>query len=131
MPADSRELVERIASSARQQTATSEIDSIKRQLTASRKRITPAVITEFEDARAKLVDSDPNFRRAYVALLVDQVVLSADQIRLTGTRSAFEHLFVSDKPPLAGKVPIFDRGWCPMHHPIGHSERWEIFVEHW
>ena len=115
MPADSHEVVERIAfQRARQQSATTEIESIERQLTVSRKRITPIVIAEFGQVlRAKLVASDPNFRRAYVALLVEEVQVSAEQIRLTGTRSALEHLLVSDKPPLAGPVPSFDREWCP------------------
>ena len=116
MPADSREVVERIAfQRARQQSAATEIESIERQLTASRRRITPAVVAEFgEILRARLVAGDPNFRRAYVALLVEKVQISADQIRITGTRSALEHLLISDKPPLAGPVPIFDRDWCRL-----------------
>ena len=116
MPADSREVVERIAlQRARQQSATTEIESIERQLTISRKRITPAVIAEFGQVlRAKLVAGDANFRRAYVSLLVEKVTLSPDQIRISGTRSALEHLLISDKPPLAAKVPIFDRDWCRL-----------------
>ena len=62
--------------------------------------------------RANLIAGDPNFRRSYVALLVEEVTVSAEQIRLPGTRSALEHLLVSDKPPLAGTVPSFDRDWC-------------------
>ena len=115
MPADSREVVERIAfQRSRQQSATTEIESIERQLSTSRKRITPAVITEFgQMLRAKLIAGDPNFLRSYTALLVERVTLSADEIHITGTRSAIEHLLVSDKPPLSGAVPIFDREWCP------------------
>ncbi|WP_174278444.1 hypothetical protein [Sphingomonas bacterium] len=107
-------MVERIAfQRACQQSATTEIESIERQLTISRKRITPTVIAEFGQVlRARLVAGNPNFRRAYVGLLVEQVTLSPDQIRISGTRSALEHLLVSDKPPLAAKVPIFDREWC-------------------
>ena len=62
--------------------------------------------------RAKLVAGDPDFRRASVALLVDQVTLLTDGIHISGTRSALEHLLVSDKPPLVSPVPIFDREWC-------------------
>lgn len=63
--------------------------------------------------RAKLIAGDPNFRRSFVALLVDEIMLSAKEIRIIGTRLAFEHLLVSDKPSLIGAVPIFGREWCP------------------
>lgn len=61
MPADSREVVERIAfQRARQQAATTEIEIIERQLSISRKRMTPAIIAEFgRMLRAKLIAGDP------------------------------------------------------------------------
>ena len=131
MPADSREVVERIAfQRARQQIAATEIDSIERQLAISRKRITPAIIAEFgQMLRAKLVAGDPNFRRSYVVLLVEKVTLSADQISITGTRSALEHMLVSDKPPLAGPVPTFDRDWCQKRTRRGLLRCWNLAVK--
>ena len=109
-PADRREMVERIAfQRARQQSPATEIESTERQPTVSRKRITPEVIAEVgQVARARLVAGDPNFRRSCVAPLVKRATVPAEQIRLTGTRSAIRHLLVSDKPPLAGPVPISD-----------------------
>ena len=60
----------------------------------------------------QVIAGDPNFRRSCVALLVEQVTVSAEQIRRSATRPAPEHLLVSDRPPLAGTVPGFDREWC-------------------
>ena len=71
--------------------------------------------------RARLIAGNPNFRRSYVALLVEQVTVSAEQITLIGTRSALEHMLVSDKPPLASPVPIFDRDWCGREDSNFHA----------
>lgn len=130
MPADNRAVVERTAfQRARQQTATTEIESLERQLIASRRRITPAVIAEFGQAlRAKLVAGDPDSHRAYVALLVEQVTLSANEIHSSGTRSALEHLLVSDKPPFVSPALSFDRKWCPTETKDGHSNCWTISI---
>jgi hypothetical protein len=66
MPADSRAVVERSAFQRhRQQTATTEIESIERRLTMSRKRITPEIIVEYGKVlRARIITGDPSFRRA-------------------------------------------------------------------
>lgn len=61
------------------------------------------MIAEFGLAlRSRLVEGDPNFRRTYTGLIVNQAIMSADTIRIAGKRSALEHLLVSDRPPLAG-----------------------------
>ena len=87
---------------------------IERQRAISRKRITPAIIAEFGQVlRARLFAGDTDFRRSCVELLVDRVTLSDDQIRITGTRSALAHLLVTDQPPQPGRMPSFDREWCP------------------
>ncbi|MDB5694789.1 MAG: hypothetical protein JWN21_332 [Sphingomonas bacterium] len=47
-----------------------------------------------------------------VSLLVEQVRVSSREVHITGTRSAIEHLLVSDKPVSNGTLPSFDRDWC-------------------
>ena len=82
-----------------------EIESIERQLNIARKRITPEVIERFGAAlKLKLVEGDPNFRRAYFSLIVDRVTLSRDEIHIAGSRAALEHPLVSDKAPHSGGV---------------------------
>lgn len=90
-------LVERIASQrGREQALTVEIERTARQLEISRKRITPEII----DASARY--GDPNFRRAYVATIVDRVELNNDTVELHGTKQAMEYLLVNDGPTHSG-----------------------------
>ena len=54
--------------------------------------------------------------------------MSDNLIEITGLTAALEAGVATGIPVKAG-VPSFDREWCPLHHPSGHSEHWEIFVK--
>ena len=117
MPAR-REVIQRIASGARigkalrsrasTNSLLSRASGLRAQADYARK------IAEFGQVlRSRLITGDPEFRRFYVVLLAEEVTASAEQVRVSGTRSALEHLLVSEAPPFAGPVPIVDRKWCP------------------
>ena len=113
-PHDSTILERLAANRLIEQTAATEIDSLERQLSISRKTITPQMIDQFgASLRERLRTGDPNFRRAYLDLIVDRVEVSDTLIRISGSRSALEHALIKDETIPAGAVPIFDRGWCP------------------
>jgi hypothetical protein len=54
------------------------------------------------------------FRTAYVRLFVDEVVVSPDEIRITGSKTALERALVCSDDEPGGAVPIFDREWCRL-----------------
>lgn len=81
---------------ARIVTLDAEIASLQQQLGRARQRITPELIERFgRELAARLRTGNPDFRRAYVALLVDRVTVSNDVIHITGSKSALEHALAS------------------------------------
>ena len=60
-----------------------------------------------------LRNGDNVFRTAYVRLFVDEVVVSPDEIRITGTKAALDRALVCADDQSGGPVPIFHREWCP------------------
>ncbi len=109
-------IVERLAANrARERAAATEVDSLERQLNISRRTITLEMIDAFGVAlREKLRGGSPDFRRAYVSLIIDRVTLSGSEIRISGSKAALEHAFVKDEAMPVGAVPIFDREWCRL-----------------
>ena len=89
------------------------ISGLERQMICGVRRITPEIVEKFGVmVAAKLRGTDPILRKAYVQLLVDRVESDASEIRITGSKAALEHA-VLDKQIAAGRVPSFDRKWCP------------------
>lgn len=83
------------------------IDSLERQLARGAARITPEVVDRFgETLKQALLEGEPPFRKAYVRMLVQQVALTNDEIRITGSKLALEHALAG--PPRAR------RPWCPV-----------------
>ncbi len=91
-----------------------EIKSTERQLGSSKQHITPANIAKFgEQLSNKLREGTADFRRAYVALLVERVTVANDVVHISGSKLSLEHAFASVDKDRPNKVPIFDREWCP------------------
>jgi len=95
--------------------ASSRVESLDRQLSSGKRRITPHAITRFSTfMREQLRGPDPALRNAYVRLLVQDVTLSETEITVRGSKAALEHAVVKGVQPLNGVVPIFDREWCRL-----------------
>ena len=91
------------------------IDSLERQLARGAARITPEVVDRFgETLKQALVEGESPFRKAYVRMLVQQVALTNDEIRITGSKLALEHALARSSRGKAPVVPSFDREWCRL-----------------
>ncbi|MGN6819521.1 MAG: recombinase zinc beta ribbon domain-containing protein [Sphingomonas sp.] len=106
--------VERMAHNrARKSVLEADVRNLERQLSGPKKRITKEMIASFgEKMRQALWNGDPTFRSAYVRLFVERVEVSADEIRIFGSKSAVEKTLAEIDEPLTDPVPIFDREWC-------------------
>src|SRR5690349_21094830 len=74
---------------ARIASLTTDIEGLERQLTSSRRSITPEVVGRFGNLfRDGLRGDNPALRQAYVRLLIDQVVVEDQQVHIRGSRKA-------------------------------------------
>ena len=97
---------------AQRVSAEANIVVLERQLDASDRRITPAVLAGFGDLLSrKLRGLDNKARREYVHLLVDQVEVGDREIRITGRNAALERAVIASQTPTA-PVPKAERKWC-------------------
>ena len=108
--------IERMAHNRARKTALeTDVRSLERQLSTSRIRITEEMIAAFASKMAHaLREGDPRFRAAYVRLFVSRVELSAEEIKIFGTKDALERALMHDGNPEDEAVPIFDREWCRL-----------------
>ena len=76
--------------------------------------VTPKRVAAFTAAlRTRLQDAEhPQFRRAYLRLLLDKVVVGKDAIRISGPKAALAQQLTSEKPVAPSMVPIYMDGWC-------------------
>lgn len=92
--------------------------------------ITDEAIQRFgQTLRAQLLAGNSTMRRAYLRLLVSSVTVNDNEIVIAGSKVALENAARKGDPADCAAVPSFDRKWCPVHHPIGHSDCWEILVQ--
>jgi DNA invertase Pin-like site-specific DNA recombinase len=89
--------------------------------------ITPESITRLAGSlRDALASDDPSFRKAYLRLFVDQVIVGDNEIRLRGPKAALaKATTVGGLPPSGGVVPSFVREWRPVgdSNPCYRRER--------
>jgi site-specific DNA recombinase len=62
--------------------------------------------------RAKILEGDTPFRRAYIRSVIDQVEVGDTEIRIIGRRIVLERLVMGGSAAPAG-VPSFVRNWRP------------------
>ena len=91
---------------------TVDIEALERQLCSSRRTITPEIVGQFGDLlREGLRRDDPALRQGYVRLLVDQVVVEEERVRIRGSRKALERAVIATSASTRKGVPSFAREW--------------------
>ena len=97
-----------------------ELDEINR-LIALKKRALEAPITKVTTEKARAFatafrghlrgQGNSAFRRAYLRLMLDKVVVGKDAIRISGPKSVLAHQLTAEKPLPPSLVPTFVDGW--------------------
>ena len=97
-----------------------ELDEINRLITLKKRALeTPVTKVTTEKARAFVTafrshlqgQGSPTFRRGYLRLMLDKVVVGKDAIRISGPKSVLAHQLTAEKPLPPSLVPTFVDGW--------------------
>lgn len=82
---------------------------------AQRNILTEAkVVRTAEAVRGALQDASPERRKAYLKLFVDKVVISKEEIRISGPKCALALAATRGLPDTTDGVITFVRGWRPV-----------------
>ena len=73
------------------------------------------VIAFSQQVRERLRTGDPAFRRAWLHLFVDRVVIGPNEIRILGPKQALAEGLVQGNIKAGTMVPSFDREWRARH----------------
>lgn len=69
-----------------------EIRSLEKQLAQPSRSMTDDLLARFSRlVRGGLRSKDPQFRRAYLRLIVDEIIINEDEVLVRGSREALEH----------------------------------------
>ena len=128
MDLDDPALRERInAAKQARDIAADEVKLLEASASTGSMRITPEKISRFADLlRAALTNPDPAFRKTYLRLFVERVVVGDSEIRMQGPTAALAKAATLDElPPAAAMVPSFVREWRPVgdSNPCRRRER--------
>ena len=97
-----------------------ELDQLNRLIALKRRALeTPVVAVSPEKAaafstalRAKLRDTEnPTFRRAYLRLMLDKVVVGKESIRISGPKAVLAHQLSAESPLPPSLVPTLMANW--------------------
>ncbi len=81
---------------------------------AHRQRLTEAKLNKLSVAiRGAFRDQPPEMRKAYLKLFVDNVIISKEEIRISGPKGVLAKAAMNDLPNTPGEVITFVREWCP------------------
>ena len=106
-----------------------EILLVERQLSTVDRPVTPEAIGRLgEVILGKLRSKDPTVRQGYARRFIAKVMVAPQRITIIGPIKPLEIAANGDADQRAPMVPSLDREWCPVHHPIGHSELWTISI---
>lgn len=87
-------------------------EALSQRLNINKAVITDAAMKKFADtARARLRDSDPSFRRNWLHLFVDRVVVGPDKIVIRGSKQALFSVIEGGDKLVGTEVPSFARKW--------------------
>ena len=94
---------------------------------AGKAAITEAKIARFaETMHATVANPDPAFRKAYLRLFVDKIIVGDASIELSVPRAALSQAAALNELPSAGTmVPSFVREWRPVRD---ETENWNLLI---
>ena len=88
--------------------------SLAGQLATGRRRIDEATVERFGILlRDRIASGDPALRRNYIRLFVSGIIVTDEQIIVSGTRAALEAAVAYGNHNGVPAVPSSDREWCP------------------
>ena len=93
---------------------------------AQKHRLTEAKLNKLSGAiRSALRDQAPEMRKAYLKLFVDNVIISKQEIRVSGPKGILAKAAINDLPNTPGEVITFVRKWRPVgdSNPCRRRER--------
>jgi site-specific DNA recombinase len=105
---------------------TQQIETASVTQPAPNQRLTEAKLTKLAAAiRQALLTSDPPMQKAYVKMFVDKVVITREQIEITGPKDMIAKAALSDLPTTSEGVITFVRSWRPVgdSNPCRRRER--------
>ena len=89
--------------------------SLAGQLAIGRRRIDEATVERFGILlRDRIASGDPALRRNYIRLFVSGIIVTDEQITVSGTRAALEAAVAHGNRNGVPAVPSFDREWCRL-----------------
>ena len=89
-----------------------EIRSLEQQLAQPRREMTTEILARFAQlVKRGLRQDEPALRRAYLRLIVDEIVVTADAIRIRGSKAALEHAVFTAADARHGVLTSIQE-WC-------------------
>lgn len=104
------------------------IRELKNRRVLHRARISDERVIAFsQQVRERLRNGDPAFRRAWLHLFVDRVVIGPNEIRILGPKQALAEGLVQGNVKAGTIVPSFDREWRARKEeaPESHHVRFQ------
>ena len=115
MEVDDPALAERLKTlKAKRASLQSQIGTASATEPAHKQRLTEAKLNKLSVAiRGALRDQPPEMRKAYLKLFVDNVIISKEEIRISGPKGVLAKAAMNDLPNTPGEVITFVRDWRP------------------
>lgn len=93
------------------------ISFVNREIDSPLSAVTPAKLEAFSKGfRARLrEEGEPGFRKAYLRLLLDNVAVAKDRVRISGRKDVLAYQLTAEKPLPPSMVPTFMDEWRTRH----------------
>jgi site-specific DNA recombinase len=105
---------------ARRQEVLTEMAGLRRKKEMPVSQLGPKKIDTFCKAlKQRLQDKESNFGKDYLSLLVDEINVEGNEVRLRGSYGALAGMLSRTKAETYEKVPTFGSGWLPILNSNG------------
>jgi site-specific DNA recombinase len=93
------------------------ISFVNREIDSPLSAVTPERLETFSKGfRTRLrEEGEPGFRKAYLRLLLDNVAVAKDRVRISGRKDVLAYQLTADKPLPPSMVPTFMDEWRTRH----------------